>query len=339
MVLSSLGSGKPHGCNATCPAEAGLLFGCRRSDFLLTHVLTSLPAECFCLSASFCLLSSVEPGSQFPGEGRRGEQSGSWWEAAESSEASHLGGGCRREDQSRAAGGEVRVSPSVSRGRKAGRKGLRSMAGWALPPHQNFCLLLSSLAASHLHIPGPEGPAFQAWGGDGWMWVGTESGGLQGLALWAPLHTSLRGAYQCQRLLYCLPCPYNHPWRELLLREEETGAQRGEVLSQERTVGLKPLRRGSRAYALCIPWSQQPGTSCCRPRVESQNGETPGATKIIIIIATVIIINTLVAFNNVRYFTCMNFCPKQPCITTPTSQMKEVKPSKAMNLAQGHTAT
>ena len=124
---------------------------------------------------------------------RLNRQSGSCWEAAESSEASHLGGGCQREDQSRAAGGEVQVSPSVSRGCRAGRKGLRSMAGWALPPHQTFCLLLSSLAASHPHIPGPEGPAFQAWGGDGWMWVGTESGGLQGLALWAPLHTSWGG--------------------------------------------------------------------------------------------------------------------------------------------------
>lgn len=58
-----------------------------------------------------------------------------------------------------------------------------------------------------------------------------------------------------------------------------------------------------------------------------------------IIIATIIIVNTLVVFNNVKYFTCMNFCPQQPCITTPASQMKEVKPNKVMNLAQGHTAT
>ena len=63
-----------------------------------------------------------------------------------------------------------------------------------------------------MHIPGPEGPAFQAWGGDGRMWLGTESGGLQGIALWAPLHTSLwwQGD-QYQSLLYFLPCPDNHP--------------------------------------------------------------------------------------------------------------------------------
>ena len=57
-----------------CPEGAGLLFGWRRSDFLLTHVLTSLPAQRFCLSASLCLLSSMEPGSWFPEEGRRGDQ-------------------------------------------------------------------------------------------------------------------------------------------------------------------------------------------------------------------------------------------------------------------------
>lgn len=44
------------------------------------------------------------------------------------------------------------------------------------------------------------------------MWLGTESGGLQGIALWAPLHTSLwwQGD-QYQSLLYFLPCPDNHP--------------------------------------------------------------------------------------------------------------------------------
>ena len=42
---------------------------------------------------------------------RLNRRHGSWWEATESSEASNLGAGCQREDQSRAAGIEIPVSP------------------------------------------------------------------------------------------------------------------------------------------------------------------------------------------------------------------------------------